>query len=322
MDAVAAAHKIENGHHVPRDWVRIETSLNHAIESYTTEASLAFDGGWTEVRRYRLSGPAESVWTTSNWSYFFDISLGPKPAGANSLLGLEGGDPPRALSRIMMVPPGQGVRSCSSGGRLRSMRCVLDARWIDGLLGRRAEWDPPLVRKALRLSGGKIEWLLHGIYQEVHQAGYAATALVEAFARALSVELIRQFQLNRGQEREQVGGLAPWRMRLLHERIRSDEVPPSLVELAALCGMSVRHLNRAFKAATGQTIGRFVKAATIERARTLLVETDEPIGAIARRLGFATSGTFAHAFRQATGLLPGQVAGRSPNTIRTRTRRP
>lgn len=310
MAHAVASQAIESGRYVPSDWVRVETHLSSALESYITESALQFDGGWIEVRQFKLARQAESVWTTSRWSYFFDVALGPRPTCIGTLLGPGTCDPPKTLSRIMVVPPGQKVRSGSCAGLFRSMRCVLDAKMIDRILQRKAEWHEKSVRHAFRLSGGQIEWLLLKMYREVREARFASSNMVQAFAEALCVEVIRQFQLDRVPLSERVGKLAPWRMRLLRDRIFADAPVPSLAELAQLCDLTVRHLNRAFRAETGQTLGKFVEAAMIERARTLLHETEAPIGEIARSLGFATSGSFAHAFRRITGLLPSEVERR------------
>jgi AraC family transcriptional regulator len=101
-------------------------------------------------------------------------------------------------------------------------------------------------------------------------------------------------------------------MRRLRERVHSDLPAPSLTELAELCGMTVRHLSRAFKAETGQTLGKYVEAAMVDRARSLLAETDASVGEVASALGFASSTSFAFAFRRATGLRPSEVEGRRP----------
>ena len=313
MRDLTVRSKLETGPGSAGDWVSIESSLTDAVETCTTESSLQFDGGWVEVRRYRLLRPAESVWATSRSSYFFDLSLAPRPPARGTLLGLGSHEAPDILSRIMIVPPGQKVRSGSRAGHFRSMRCVLDADLIDGILQGRARWSEPSLRQAFSLSGGEIEWLLRRMYQEVRRGGFASNVAAAALARTLSVELIRRFRLNcaeTGQgRRPDAGGLAPWRMRLLRERVQADGPVPGLAELADLCCLTERHLNRAFKRETGQTLGKFVKAAMVERARFLLTDTNMPVKEIARKLGFATSGSFAHAFRGGTGFLPSEVRG-------------
>jgi AraC family transcriptional regulator len=99
-------------------------------------------------------------------------------------------------------------------------------------------------------------------------------------------------------------------MQILRERVHADAPAPRLDELARLCDMTVRQLSRGFKVQTGKTLGRFVDEATAERAIHLLTATDLSIREIASDLGFASSASFAYAFRRSTGLLPSQVRRR------------
>jgi AraC family transcriptional regulator len=82
------------------------------------------------------------------------------------------------------------------------------------------------------------------------------------------------------------------------------ERPPSLSDLAVLCGVSPRHLMRAFKQGTGQTIMDYVEAARLRLALRLLSDTDLPLGEVARQVGFAAPSGFSHAFRRAVGEPP------------------
>ncbi|NJB86087.1 AraC-like DNA-binding protein [Lewinella marina] len=69
-------------------------------------------------------------------------------------------------------------------------------------------------------------------------------------------------------------------------------------------GQSYPHLSRLFKREEGRTITEFYRIQRMERARRLLVTTDEQVSLIAYRLHYATCGRFTAAFREATGLSP------------------
>ncbi|WP_328307990.1 GlxA family transcriptional regulator [Actinomycetospora sp. NBC_00405] len=66
--------------------------------------------------------------------------------------------------------------------------------------------------------------------------------------------------------------------------------------LAGLVGVSERHLARLFNEHVGRTPARFVRDARLEAASHLLVETDEPTSAVARRCGFASGESLRQAF--------------------------
>jgi AraC family transcriptional regulator len=280
-----------------------------ALDTFTVEHQLDFGRGSVEVRRYSWLHETDDVWTSD--SYFLHMCLTPRPSPASATF-LDGG--PRGLEtvgRIMFVPPGRTVRSGGPRGRQRGIHCALSRDMVEGLLGRAPTWDSASLVEGLHLSGPEIEWLLLKMYSELRQAGFGADVVVESLANALAVALIRRFGMERSGERgRSVGGLAPWRMRLIRERVYADQAAPDLTELADLCGMSVRHLSRAFKSETGGTIAKFVEQAMIERARTLLTDADASVAEIARALGFSSSANFAYAFRRATGLRPSDLEGR------------
>ena len=101
------------------------------------------------------------------------------------------------------------------------------------------------------------------------------------------------------------GGLAPWQLRRLREALSELDGPaPGLVELAHIAGVSPRHLTRAFKQATGRTMGDYVQEVRLDRARDLLAGTDLPLKEIASKLGFASLASFSTAFRRAAGETP------------------
>jgi AraC family transcriptional regulator len=280
-----------------------------AIQSFTVENSLDFGRGCVEVRQYTWLHDTADTFTTTG-SYFLDLSITPR-AGPPRAFYVDAGRPSvETIGRMMFVPPGRTMQVAGAQGRQRSMHCVLSSQMIDGLLEREPVWNDAVLAQALHLNSPEIEWLLMKIYRELRHGGFATGFMVESLANALAVALIRQFGLEREAALRTAGGLAPWRLRLIRERVQADQPAPALTELAELCGMTVRHLGRAFKAETGQTLGKYVEQAMIERAHVLLAESRAPIGDIARDLGFSSSTSFAYAFRRATGLRPSDVEGR------------
>ncbi len=75
-------------------------------------------------------------------------------------------------------------------------------------------------------------------------------------------------------------------------------------ELADLVGYSVTYFTRRFREETGFGISDYVKAARIERAKTLLKTSDSSIQEIADKLGFTTRNYFTRCFREVTGKTP------------------
>jgi AraC-like DNA-binding protein len=102
------------------------------------------------------------------------------------------------------------------------------------------------------------------------------------------------------------GGLAPWQQRRAKELIdaRLDGSIP-LAELARNCGLSVRHFTRAFRQSTGVSAHRWLTERRLDRARSLLERSEDPLRDIAAACGFATQSHLTRVFTRATGIGPG-----------------
>jgi AraC family transcriptional regulator len=66
------------------------------------------------------------------------------------------------------------------------------------------------------------------------------------------------------------------------------------------------HFARAFKAAVGQSPHQYVSTHRLERAKELLTRGEQPVLDIAIAVNFSSQANFTRAFRQCTGMTPGQ----------------
>ncbi len=78
----------------------------------------------------------------------------------------------------------------------------------------------------------------------------------------------------------------------------------SIDEIVEHIGLSRRTLERKYRQEFGRTLGEDLMRIKIERAKTMLRETDFPIGNIAIQLGFCSHAYFIHVFRQISGVTP------------------
>ncbi|VVE38637.1 Response regulator [Pandoraea horticolens] len=76
--------------------------------------------------------------------------------------------------------------------------------------------------------------------------------------------------------------------------------------LASRIGVSVGHLDAAFRSVLGCSIVRFLKRRRIDLATVLLKGSDMSVTAIAELLGFCDGANFATAFRQDVGQSPSE----------------
>jgi transcriptional regulator GlxA family with amidase domain len=103
--------------------------------------------------------------------------------------------------------------------------------------------------------------------------------------------------------------------RLLRAKDRMDAASHEawpVRRLAQVSGVSEAHFARSFKEAFGVPPHRYLLTRRIERAKTLLRDTDLPITEIAFATGWDSLGTFGRIFRD--------VTGESPSTLRARDR--
>jgi AraC family transcriptional regulator len=65
------------------------------------------------------------------------------------------------------------------------------------------------------------------------------------------------------------------------------------------------HLTRLFKKATGLTPHRYLIMIRVDRARRLLLSTDESIAEVAAHVGFADQSHLNRHFKRIVGITPG-----------------
>jgi AraC family transcriptional regulator len=127
----------------------------------------------------------------------------------------------------------------------------------------------------------------------------------EALGTVLAHELVR---LNTGKRRigpPQRGGLAAWQQRAVTNYIEehlAEQIP--LATLSQLVRLSPYYFCRAFKQSFGIPPHRYHTHRRIERAKALLLETEDSVTDIALTLGFSETSSFTVAFRKTTGSTP------------------
>ena len=113
--------------------------------------------------------------------------------------------------------------------------------------------------------------------------------------------------------------------RLLRAKDRMDAASHEewpVRRLAQVSGVSEAHFARSFKDAFGLPPHRYLLTRRIERAKTLLRDTEMPITEIMLETGWNSLGTFGRVFRDITGESPGELRGRERAEPHARDRVP
>jgi AraC family transcriptional regulator len=127
----------------------------------------------------------------------------------------------------------------------------------------------------------------------------------DTLAVLLLVELLRLEDGNATKPASARGGLAPWQLQRVRDFIEhhlADDT--ALSELARLTGLSPTHFCRAFKRSVGLAPHQYRLRRRIERAKALLADPERAVTEIAFDCGYGLPGSFATAFRKATGATP------------------
>ncbi len=248
-------------------------------------------------RDFQVSG----VWYSKKL-HFFDMSFNKRPPGARGYFD-EAFTDYRSLGKIFFLPAGHRYHGEGGLGRQQSLSLFLRTRPEDDEDGLFGEALVPVLSHCMRLDNDNLRTLLTRIARELTEPGFASGLLLEGLSITLLAETAELLHRLRTKNLHK-GGLSPQRLRMIEERIRTGDRSVSIAELATLTHLSPRQLIRAFRAETGETIGAFVQRVTIDRAKSLLGDSEKPIAEIATALGFASTAAFSTAFHRSTGQYP------------------
>jgi len=124
------------------------------------------------------------------------------------------------------------------------------------------------------------------------------TLELEADATELFLEL-----QGRGEPGDSNGG-SPWFHRVVEIlRCRWQE-PPRVTELASEAGVTIEHLARAFRRATGCTLGDYLRRQRLLNAARKLRESSLPLALVAQWAGYADQSHMTRQFRHYLGITP------------------
>ncbi len=205
-------------------------------------------------------------------------------------------------------PAGIPLEMRVTSGAFRTIRC----RFKDDRLAQFApgeEWAEAEIAACFDIRSPAIEDAMLRLAEEADDPRSDTGQLAQALVQCILVDLARYLAHARQLGLRRSGGLAPRRLREVLARIEATGPPPSIDQLAALCGISRFHFMHAFRATMGSSAGAYIQDARMRRAKNLLASGDQPVAAVASELGYRSAASFAAAFTKA--------AGRSPSAYRS-----
>jgi AraC family transcriptional regulator len=226
----------------------------------------------------------------------------------------ETGEDPRDfenIGRIIALPKGVPLHIRAEGGMTESVRVSFTPAVLARITGRREFISAEDAALCLNIKSSRIAQLLARLAAEVEGPGLFGNALIDATGTALVIELVRYLANQRRPGGFRRGGLKQRVHRQIVEYIHARDGAVNLLDLMQLTGISERHLTRAFKQTTGQTISGYIGGVRLKKAIELLSGTNFLVKDIAGMLGFRRAGAFCVAFARETGESPGEFKKRA-----------
>lgn len=150
-----------------------------------------------------------------------------------------------------------------------------------------------------------IEGLARALLAEARTERFASRIYVESLANQLVVHLLRHYSSARKLDEDQAATLPRYKLDratdFINENLREDL---TLEKISRTLSMSAFHFAHVFKQTVGLTPHRYVMGCRMERAKSLLRETELPITQIAHQVGYSNQSHFSTVFHRFTGKTP------------------
>ena len=153
-----------------------------------------------------------------------------------------------------------------------------------------------------------VEHLMLSVLPAMDKPGEMNDLFAEHLTLALSAHVATQYAGVRPVQTNVRGGLSAWQRRRTLEILDANlDGTVLLTNLAAECGLSVRHFARAFKESMGLPPHRYLLKRRIDTARGLLLGSTRSLLDIALSCGFADQSHFTRVFTASVGVSPGAM---------------
>ncbi len=154
----------------------------------------------------------------------------------------------------------------------------------------------------------QVERIGMSMLSEMESGGLGGELYAESLANVLALHVLRSHSSLGRASRRKVGGEVGFSKRSLGRATDyiNDNLSQKLTleEIAGAACMSPYHFARSFKAATGLSPHQYVIQRRVERAKTLLADSDLTIAEVAQAVGFANQSHLAFHVRRLLGVSP------------------
>lgn len=139
----------------------------------------------------------------------------------------------------------------------------------------------------------------------IDRAQEANRLFVDHVTAALTAHVLATYGGNLGLRSRLQGGLAGWQLRRAKELIESKlDGDMTIADIALECGLSPSYFSRQFARSTGLAPHRWLLQRRVDRAKSLMRETELKLSEIAIACGFADQSHFTRVFVGIEGTTP------------------
>jgi AraC-like DNA-binding protein len=136
---------------------------------------------------------------------------------------------------------------------------------------------------------------------------FANGILIDALNTALAAQVVRRFVDRSAIMLAPSNGLSRDRLTRVRDYIEAHlDDRLTLTDLAGVACLSPYHFSRSFKGSVGIGPQRYVMRRRLERAKTLIRRTAQPLAEIALQVGLCDQSHLTSMFRRETGVTPGR----------------
>jgi len=136
----------------------------------------------------------------------------------------------------------------------------------------------------------------------------------EAAATMLAVHLLQHYGQRKLEFRDYTDGLPRSVLRQVIDYIQANlEQELGLADLATIANLSPHYFTRLFKQSTGFTPHQFVIRCRVERAKTLLLNSQSSIAEVAQQVGFANQAHLNVQIKRLLGVTPKTILKQRKN---------
>ena len=193
---------------------------------------------------------------------------------------------------------------------------VIPRHHLDACLSRDGVEAPAEPRRVLAADDAVLRTCMQRLTAPTADGGIRPDVGVDEAARRL---VLRLAELGTGRRPDWHDDVSRFTRRTLDHLVDHIDahlrVMPTLVDMAALVGLSPSHFARKFRGSVGLSLQRFVNRRRLRAALSALRSGDDSLSGLALDLGFSSQSHFTRLFSDLTGMTPAQYRRQCRPTV-------